>query len=340
VLAWCIQIIRIQPLEGENSLPPLSGNNKLRITCFWQHDLKAAWTLSSALSQQLPTMVHGLLRVVQKRGHRLPLLCAYGMGVTLERVVFDVGREALNVEYSIVHEDEDETSAHAVKALEEVNEAKARKRLERCIECILPDVIGWDVQISTRASSDIVAALPWKVTASRTLTSADSGHTTLRIRHSSLPDTQSILKVKLTVEISGSASGLRLNGLPHPVLDMEPRDPTSFTLSRQMLQDTSTVSGLSFHSLSTGESSGEISTSSTTPRRGVSHRDGKSRTSAAEKVILTRVKRNYIYFSSLLQEPEAKWKRSKFVHRFMGQMRSCPTQIPSLEVLLLPNLTL
>jgi hypothetical protein len=34
------------------------------------------------------------------------------------------------------------------------------------------------------------------------------------------------------------------------------------------------------------------------------------RTPAAEKSILSRVRRNYIYFSSLLQEPEAKWKRS------------------------------
>jgi hypothetical protein len=31
---------------------------------------------------------------------------------------------------------------------------------------------------------------------------------------------------------------------------------------------------------------------------------------AAEKTILSRVKRSYIYFSSLLQEPEAKWKRT------------------------------
>lgn len=277
---------------------------------------------------------------MQKRGHRLPLLYAYGIGVTLERVFFDVGREALNVEYSIVHEDEDETSAHAVKALEDVNEAKARKRLERCIECILPDAIGWDVQVSTRASSDLVAALPWKVTASRTLTSSDSGHTVFRIRHSSLPDTQAILKVKMIVEISGSPSGLRLNGLPHPILDTELRDPTSFTLSRQMLQDTSSVSGLSFHSLSTGDSSGEISASSTAPRRGFSRRDGVNRTSAAEKVILTHVKRNYIYFSSLLQEPEAKWKRSKYPMAFIKRSSSRPSQIPNLEESPLRNLTL
>ena len=313
VFAWCIQVLLPQSLNVENTPPSLSNNNTLRITYFWQHDLKAVWSLSSALSQQLPATVQGLLRVVQKRGHRLPLLCAYGMGVSLERISFDVGREALNVEYSIVHEDEDEASAHAVKALEEVNEAKARKRLERCIEYILPDAIGWDIQISTRASSDTVAALPWKVTASRTLTSASSssGYTTFRIRHSSLPDTQSTLKVKMIVEISGSAAGLRLNGLPHPVLDVEPRDPISFTLSRQMLQDTSSVNGPSFHSLSTDEGSGDTSASSTAPRKGVSRYDGIGRTSAAEKLILARVKRNYIYFSSLLQEPEAKWKRSK-----------------------------
>ena len=307
VFAWCIQILQARPSNDEKA--PL--NDKLRISCFWQHDLKAVWALSSALSQQLPIMMQGLLRVVQKRGDRIPLLCAYGTGVTLERIVFEVGREALNVEYAIVVEGEDETAAHTVKALEEVNEAKERKRLERCIECILPDSVGWDIQISTRASSEVVAALPWKVTANRTSMSVSSGHTTFRVRHSSLPDAQSILKVKMVIELSGGASGLRLNGLPHPVLEVESRDPASFTLSRQMLQDTSSVSGLSFHSFSTGESNGDISTSSMAPRRGISLRDGAGRSSAAEKVVLTRVKRNYIYFSSLLQEPEAKWKRSK-----------------------------
>ena len=41
----------------------------------------------------------------------------------------------------------------------------------------------------------------------------------------------------------------------------------------------------------------------------VSGRPGE-RTPAAEKSVLSRVKRNYIYFSSLLQEPEAKWRQS------------------------------
>ncbi|KAF8578800.1 hypothetical protein K439DRAFT_1395236 [Ramaria rubella] len=312
LLAWCIQILPTQLPNGEglSNTSPLADSSKLRVTCFWQHDLKAVWNLSSALSQQLPTMVQGLLRVVQKRGQRIPLLCAYGTGVTLERVVFEVGREALSVEYAIVHEEEDESSAHAVKALEQVNEAKERKRLERSVECILPDSIGWDIQISTRASSEVVANLPWKATANRTSGTAGLGHTTFRVHHSSLPDIQAILKVKMVIELSGGASGLRLNGLPHPVLEVEPRDPTSFTLSHQMLQDTSSVSGLSFQSLSTGESSGDVSSSSTTPRRVLSRHGGPSRTTAAEKVILTRVKRNYIYFSSLLQEPEAKWKRN------------------------------
>ncbi|KAF8513435.1 hypothetical protein BU17DRAFT_95422 [Hysterangium stoloniferum] len=307
LFAWCIQI---QPAkQGDNEAGFSSPNNKLRITCFWQHDLNKVWALSSSLSQQLPTMVQGLLRTVQKRGNRLPLLCAYGTGVTIERITFEVGREALNVEYAVVSDDEDETGSHAVKALEEVNEAKERKRLERTVECVLPDTVGWDVQITTRASSEAIASLPWKATANRSLVSSESGKTVFRVRHSSLPDHHSILKVKMVIELSGSPSGLRLNGLSHLISDMEPRDPTSFTLSRQMLQDTTTVSGLSFHSSSTN-GSGEASAASSIAQRGLSMHGRANRSSAAEKMILTRVKRNYIYFSSLLQEPEAKWKRS------------------------------
>ncbi|KAG9019031.1 hypothetical protein FRB90_007203, partial [Tulasnella sp. 427] len=37
-------------------------------------------------------------------------------------------------------------------------------------------------------------------------------------------------------------------------------------------------------------------------------RSGENRTPAAEKSILSLVRRNYIYFTSLLQEPEAKWR--------------------------------
>jgi hypothetical protein len=53
-----------------------------------------------------------------------------------------------------------------------------------------------------------------------------------------------------------------------------------------------------------------VSTSAPTERPELL-RTTSERTAAGQKSILSRVKRNYIYFSSLLQEPEAKWKASQ-----------------------------
>ncbi|KAG8922370.1 hypothetical protein FRC02_011903 [Tulasnella sp. 418] len=38
-------------------------------------------------------------------------------------------------------------------------------------------------------------------------------------------------------ELSGGASGLRVNGVPHAIQDAESRDPSSFTMPKQMLED-------------------------------------------------------------------------------------------------------
>lgn len=263
-------------------------------------------------------MVQGLARLVRKRGHRIPLLSVYGIGVAIEHVVFEIGREALTVEYAILNEDDDGDTSNLVKDLAQVNEIKAKKRLERTIECTLPDLVGWDVQLTTRASSEAVANLPWKATANRPNVSAGSAYTTLSIRHSSLPDNTTVLKVKLTVELSGSASGLRINGLPHGITQGNNRDPLSYTLSQQILRDTSSVGDISFQSLSTGQSGDTQSTIAQRANSALGDTSGRS--PAAEKMINTKVKRNYIYFSSLLQEPEAKWKQSKI---FFTLFKTC-----------------
>src|SRR6185437_8006952 len=44
------------------------------------------------------------------------------------------------------------------------------------------------------------------------------------------------------------------------------------------------------------------------------------RSPSAQKAILTRVKRNYIYFTSLLQEPEAKWKRCGSINEWYNSI--------------------
>ncbi|KZT07214.1 uncharacterized protein LAESUDRAFT_699007 [Laetiporus sulphureus 93-53] len=313
LFAWCIQ------LTGEQ--PSSKHEPRLRITCFWQHDFKSLWTFNttSSLAQQLCAMMIGLFKTVCTRGNRVPQLTGYGNGVSVERLRFEIDREALQLDYSVVPEDEDHIPHTTEQGLDELHAIREYKRLTRSIECAVPGAVGWDVQITTKASSDHVAKLPWTARATRTASgSQGSGSTTAKdenivfaVKHASLPDDHTVLKVRVVIEASGSSGGIRLNGIPQPIEQVEERDPLSYTISQQVLQDASSTADMSLNTHSSvGTVAESASRSSTLAERPPLGRMQTERTAAAEKSIMSRVKRNYIYFSSLLQEPEAKWRRT------------------------------
>ncbi|CAK5267355.1 unnamed protein product [Mycena citricolor] len=324
LFAWCIQHFGAAPLVAPSTSGTTdvvqrrrtSAGGRLRITCFWQHDLRTAWTIGSSASaamQQLSTMALGLLKTVMKRGNRIPKITGYGNGVSIERVRFQNDREALTIDYAIIP-DEDEPSA-VNHGIDELHAIREHRRLRRSIECVLPASEGWDVQVSTKASSEDVENLPWTARAIRSSSFASPptpeseesrplDQIVVRLTHSPLIDEHSVLKVRVVVEISGPTAGLRLNGLPQPIQEVEERDPSSYFISQQILQDVSSTADLSFNTVSSQSSMHSNNSGSIAPR------PPTERSTAAEKSILSRVKRNYIYFSSLLQEPEAKWKRT------------------------------
>ncbi|KAG8980898.1 hypothetical protein FRB90_007416, partial [Tulasnella sp. 427] len=274
LFAWCIQIIA-PPSESSSRAPPVP---KVRITCFWQHDLKAIWGTNN-LAQNLPAVVVGLVRSVRKRGSRTPTLSGWGNGVGIDNVAFNIGREALRLDYSIFPED----AANGVKSDNvDLQTFQERKRLERAIEVVVPLAQGWDVQISTRAASEDTSKLPWEVHATRItptnvpLKPPDSStpsppgsspsyepqSVAFRLVHARPPE-HDILKVKLVMELSGGSNGLRVNGSPHPIEDSESRDPT--TLPKDFVADGRSTSGLSFQTVSTIESQASSATQQTSP---------------------------------------------------------------------------
>ncbi|EKM50705.1 uncharacterized protein PHACADRAFT_213599 [Phanerochaete carnosa HHB-10118-sp] len=310
LFAWCIQQVQ-----------QANGTSRLRFTCFWQHDLRALWNFGTTFSfgQQLCAMMVGFYKTVKTRGPRIPLLTGYGNGVSVERVRFQVDREALTVDYSIVPEDDDHSKqTHALpgeQGLEELSAIREHRRLTRSVEWALPSGEGWDVQVTTKASCDQVAHLPWTAHAFRDKSSLSTNKNkdkvVLSVKHASLPNDHSVLKVRVVIEVSGPSSGWRLNGIPQSIEEVEERDPSYF-MSKSILQDTTSLADVSFRSQSTQNTSTTIGTSSTStiPEPPPIAKVTTERPAAAERSILSRVKRNYIYFSSLLQEPEAKWKRT------------------------------
>jgi hypothetical protein len=269
-------------------------------------------------------MVLGLLKTMVKRRSRVPLLTGYGNGVAVSRIRFDLNRESLTLEYSIIPEDKDHHSTHTsdnLQGLDELHAIREHRRLTRSVEFSIPLYEGWDIQISTQASSDKVAQLPWSARAYRnsavatTSTSgsppSDSDSLLYRVNHTAVLDDHSLLKVQVVIERSAS-SGLRLNGLPQTVESIEERNTTSYLISQQMLQDATSNANVSFHTTSSTATGGTTISSSSGTRAVLQlPQPTAERSAAQDKSILSRIRRNYIYFSSLLQEPEAKWKRSE-----------------------------
>ena len=260
-------------------------------------------------------MTLGLYKTVKTRGSKVPMLAGYGYGVSIERVRFQLDRQALTIEY-LVHLEEDASEEN--NNLTNLDELREHRRLTRSLELLLPASEGWDVQVTAKAPSERVENLPWTSTATRGRPAFTPGGvvnplelTVFRILHSSLPDAHSVLKVRVVLELSGPSSGIRLNGLPQTIRAVEERDPGSLSAAQQqLLQDASSIADASFQTSSSVSSVGTIGSGAPQIRSRLA-KEGGERSATAEKSILSRVKRSYIYFSSLLQEPEAKWKRSK-----------------------------
>ncbi|KAK2464042.1 hypothetical protein APHAL10511_003986 [Amanita phalloides] len=306
LFAWCIQRISTD-----------AHSPKLRIMCFWQHDLKSLWSFSlssPALHQQLSTMVLGLFKTVLKRGMRVPYLSSFGDGIAMERVRYQVDRQALTINYALVPP--------------EGNPELKRTGASSVVEYVLPSLEGWDIQLSTKASSDEVENLPWVAQALRRNDSDGRVDLVLlRVVHEPLRGDHEVLKARLIIEVSSASRGIRLNGVLQRVED-EDESQHEFQDKdgdEEILRDVESATGISIlttssatsgQSVTSVASSGSGTTAIAGSYFGISlgatsalRRPGE-RTPGAEKSILSRVRRNYIYFSSLLQEPEAKWRQT------------------------------
>ena len=254
-------------------------------------------------------MTVSLFKTVMKRGGRVAKLAGYGNGISIERMRYQIDREALVLDYAIIP-DEDGHHETGLQGMDEVHALREHRRLTRSIEYVLPTLEGWDVQVTVKGSSEEVEKMPWSAHAMRSSSTLSATEQILfRITHGTLTDDDAVLKVKVVIEVSGATRGLRLNGLASKIHDHDDRDPTSHLISQKILQDVASAVDMSIQTSTS--SVGSVSTTGSLAGGQPMSRSNTDRTLAAQKSILSKVRRNYIYFSSLLQEPEAKWRRSK-----------------------------
>ena len=320
LMAWCVQVC---PPEGPTSssaksfaspsTSPPRSSPRIKVTVFWSWDLRGAWigTPTGGLGMHLPELIKGLLHHVRESSHKVPLLKNYGNCVELLSSTFDPTRDTLATEYAIVVEDAAtrEAEDRAEKDLDTVHLLRSRRKLEATMEFSLPALEGWDVRVERKgqatssgadASNAAEASSSWHATAER---SRNSQHTVLAIRHTPPKESEDLVRIKVKIQRVVASRDLRLNDAALEVVQVEPRTPAS--LAPPLLEDTASISGISVATTSTGSAA-----SMTAANAGIAANASRSGTpnQGFANQINSQIRRNYIYFTSLLQEPEAKWR--------------------------------
>ncbi|KAJ9476018.1 hypothetical protein PHBOTO_006091 [Pseudozyma hubeiensis] len=317
LMAWCVQVIPPDdPSTKSTATPsPLRSSPRIKITVFWSWDLRGAWMGMPAggLGMHLPELIKGLLNHVRENSDKIPLLKNYGSCVELLSNNFDPTRDTLAAEYAIVVEDAlaREAEDRAEKDLDTLHLLRSRRKLEAAVEFCLPAAEGWDVRVETKGQA---ASLPdsepsepheasssWHAIAERP---SGAQHVVLIIRHDQLKDVEEMMRIKVRIQRVVASSDLRLNDEPLDVALVETRTPAS--LAQPLLEDTASISGISVATASTG-SAASVNASANAGNAANASRTGTPNLGFVNQ-INSQIRRNYIYFTSLLQEPEAKWK--------------------------------
>ncbi|KAH9823570.1 hypothetical protein DFH28DRAFT_1173297 [Melampsora americana] len=342
LLAWCIQFSpntsstqasstssnTLDPSGHHISLEelPTSDSSKpphkplittARITVFWKVNWKGA--IFSTHHSQIASLLGGFIDYIRARADRIPLLSSYGKGIDFGSTTFDKSEEKLTIEYAVVLMD---TTADSIPERQDIpsfqiNESETDSeeaiRAERSIELKLPINQGWNVQIHSDGQGEGVDD-SWTTIAEK---SQVSSRTVLRIHHAQLTGSHQIVKVRVTVQRLAGGNSLRVNQKAIKINPVEPRPSTQPPCV--LLDETKSISNLSVQTDSTelskftgdtsspADNSLKASTSSTS-RPLITSLFKRSTPATRANAISSLLRRSYIYFSSLLQEPEAKWK--------------------------------
>nr|XP_019050191.1 hypothetical protein I302_00616 [Kwoniella bestiolae CBS 10118]OCF29121.1 hypothetical protein I302_00616 [Kwoniella bestiolae CBS 10118] len=282
LLAWCIQLPSPSPSTND-ALP----DGKARITCFWSWNPKGAWAVGGGVPQHLPSLVVGLVDYVRDGSEKVPVLLGYGPDVAIGSVGYDTARVTLSVAYAIVSGGEN----------------RETEDLRRQVEFGISSTQSWDIQVNVRTQhGKDSASTSWTSFVGQAPNSANGiaapKRLILRFAHAPLETGEELVRVNVSIErTSSSVAGVRINGIPVGVEPMQVPIPR-----RPLLEDTASMTGISLRTIATAESY-QSQDSAVEIRRTTSQRSD-----AAQKSIASLIRRNYIYFTSLLQEPEQKWR--------------------------------
>ncbi|WFD04302.1 hypothetical protein MOBT1_003009 [Malassezia obtusa] len=266
---------------------------RLAFAAYWSWDLHGALLgiRSNAMVAFFPRQLPSLWAYAAREGDGIARLVSYGAGVE----VTALGGGVLDVSYTVLA-DEDEEEACADEEARVAFGADARVA-PRTLLLALPaaGAGAWDVQIEAKAARGAPPA--W-----RACGRAAAFGTVVRVEHGAVADAESFVRVRLEVR-AGEGRGVRVNGAALEAETDAGADaaaalarPASVPLVRRIAAARRPRASRSPSPRSRSRSRSPTPSAPASPARAVSP-------------LAALVRRNYIYFTSLLQEPEAKWKR-------------------------------
>jgi len=314
LLAYCIQLVPASapPLPSSPSSSATTvTSGKLKLTVFWQ------WSPGGAIftnhHHQIAPLLAGFVNFVRERGTNIPLVKAYGLGLELSRQTFDRALETLKVEYAIVQADADDESGNPLPdGMDGVARQRERQKLTNGIELSLSSSHGWDVRVTTKAMGGAAAGAgagappaadgSFKSAAS-TVTADPAGRVSLRLQHAAVVQKEHLVRATVTIQRLAGGKVVKVNGENQEIEQLSARDRTPRLLD-DAASEISDVTSIGHESLSPSASS--ISVNTVAPSIAASR--------LGPEAVLSLLRRNYIYFTSLLQEPEAKWRHVSDSH--------------------------
>ena len=282
----------------------------LQLTAYWSWDPRGSWVGSrgSGPSVQLPLMLRALDAYAREHADQLPYVRSYGVGLEPGPTTLDVSRDVLRVHYTVLQHDVEQPSEGSAPAETPLALFSApRDASARSLDVCLPREHGWDVHVRIKAPRASATGSPGAGSAaggapmwSPSLLAGDAERV-LRVQHEPVTDPDSIVRVSISVQRVEASSEVRVNGTP---ITAAPGTLAPARRPREPLPMPGRGAALRIATPARGSDPLDDSLSEEAPRSA-----SPAPAADARLPVEALVRRSYVYFTSLLQEPDTKWRR-------------------------------
>ena len=286
--------------------------DRTAVTAYWAVDARGSvlGVRPNAMTSSFPRLLPAYVQTAKRIGTQIPYVAGYGRGIEITSLR---ATPALRLEYSVM--DDDELPPHS-----EFFSDAHREATPRSIRICLSTQHSWDVNIQAESTGNVHAKFTY------TLERVDDKWNELCIRHAELEDPNAVVRTLLESKKSDDTMRRSVGS----EADSETSEATNISVKDAAASTTVIVNGSAVRAISREAGSShtaimpnkfleqlaqaDLKSPSLSTASELGHRSSvlslnTSLHGASLPPLAATVRRNYVYFTSLLQEPEAKWKR-------------------------------